>query len=81
MPITITTDPVCGMILEPETAAAMFAYAGWTYLFCCQECLKIFKKAPNDCVVYLAHSQSGCLGYVCEKQRTAWRPTHREVLR
>ncbi len=81
MSTTIKTDPVCGMVLEPEKAAATFFYAGCTYLFCCQECLAIFKKAPNDCVVYLAHSQSGCLGYVCEKQQTALRATNREAFR
>lgn len=81
MSTTIKTDPVCGMVLEPETAAATFSYAGWTYLFCCQECLETFKKAPDDCVLYLAHSQSGCLGHVCERQRTAWRLTNREAFR
>jgi YHS domain-containing protein len=81
MSTTIKTDPVCGMVLEPETASATFSYAGWTYLFCCRECLEIFKKAPDDCVVYLAHSQSGCLGYVCEQQRTGWRPTNKEAFR
>lgn len=81
MSTTIKTDPVCGMVLEPETASATFSYAGWTSILLPGECLGVSKKAPDDCVVYLAHSQSGCLGYVCEQQRTGWRPTNKEAFR
>lgn len=77
----IFTDPICGMVLKPQAAAATFTYAGWTYLFCCEECLQTFKKAPDDCILYLAHSQSGCLGYVCQRQRNAWDQTHKGAFR
>ena len=30
----MTTDPVCGMTVDPATAAAHFDYEGVTYYFC-----------------------------------------------
>jgi YHS domain-containing protein len=77
----IAIDPVCGMLLDPESAAASFVYAGWTYLFCCEECLETFRKAPNDCVLYLAHNQSGSLGFLCRHQRASARPLRTEAHR
>jgi Cu+-exporting ATPase len=39
-------DPVCGMTVEPDTAAARFDYQGRTYLFCSKHCLAKFKGEP-----------------------------------
>jgi YHS domain-containing protein len=58
------------MEMDVETAGFAYDYAGWTYLFCSNECMEIFVQAPRECVLYLAHSRSGHLGYTCERQRS-----------
>jgi len=40
-------DPVCGMMVDPTTAAGRFEHAGQTYFFCCQACLERFRAAPE----------------------------------
>jgi P-type Cu+ transporter len=40
-------DPICGMTVEPETAAAKREYAGKTYYFCSQGCAKAFDLKPE----------------------------------
>ncbi len=46
----MTTDPVCGMTVDPATAAAHFDYEGVTYYFCSTHCLDRFRAAPNQYV-------------------------------
>lgn len=41
-------DPVCGMEVSPDKAAARSEYAGQTYLFCCQECARKFNQSPSQ---------------------------------
>lgn len=41
-------DPVCGMTVEPEGAAATIEHDGATYYFCCQGCADTFEAAPAD---------------------------------
>jgi P-type Cu+ transporter len=40
-------DPICGMQVEPNTAAGKFDYKGQTYYFCSQHCLAEFKESPE----------------------------------
>ena len=40
-------DPICGMEVEPETAAGSHDHAGTTYYFCHETCLTKFKAAPE----------------------------------
>ncbi len=40
-------DPVCGMRVDPKTAAASTVYAGETYYFCSQGCKAGFEKDPE----------------------------------
>lgn len=40
------TDPVCGMQVLPEKAAAKADYQGTTYYFCAEACLKQFVVEP-----------------------------------
>jgi YHS domain-containing protein len=40
-------DPVCGMDVTPETAAATFEYKGKTYYFCSPGCKRDFEKDPE----------------------------------
>lgn len=81
MATIVKIDPICGMALEPETAAVTCTYAGWTYLFCCRECLDIFMQSPNDCIVYVAHNGSGHVGYFCPSQRKTWQAHKTGVFR
>jgi YHS domain-containing protein len=40
-------DPVCGMEIDPKTAAWKSDYQGVTYYFCSQGCKKDFDKEPQ----------------------------------
>ena len=40
-------DPVCGMQVNEETAAARADYKGKTYYFCSLECKATFLKNPD----------------------------------
>jgi Cu+-exporting ATPase len=42
----VTTDPVCGMSVSPESARFTFDHDGKRYLFCCAACLDKFSRAP-----------------------------------
>ncbi len=39
-------DPVCGMSVEPDTAAAAWEHDGQTYFFCSVGCMERFREAP-----------------------------------
>lgn len=40
-------DLVCGMMIDPETAAAKSEYKGKTYYFCAKGCKMAFDKNPE----------------------------------
>ncbi len=40
-------DPICGMTVEPATAAGHHEYAGTTYHFCSRHCLEKFTADPE----------------------------------
>ncbi len=40
-------DPVCGMMVDPETAEFKSIYQGITYAFCNVACKKSFDKKPE----------------------------------
>jgi Cu+-exporting ATPase len=40
-------DPVCGMSVEPPTAAAAWEHAGQAYLFCSLSCFERFREDPD----------------------------------
>lgn len=42
----MTTDPVCGMRVVPERAAAQAHYRGETYYFCSAHCASAFEREP-----------------------------------
>ena len=44
------TDPVCGMTIESEKAAARADFAGRTYYFCSEHCHKQFQSKPQQYV-------------------------------
>lgn len=41
-------DPVCGMNIDVEDAAATAEHDGNTYYFCSQECKTEFEENPED---------------------------------
>lgn len=41
-------DPVCGMTVDPATAAASFEYDGTTYHFCAVRCKEKFAANPEQ---------------------------------
>ena len=47
-------DPVCGMEIDPATAAGKSEYKGRTYYFCALGCKKSFDKDPEK---YLGNSE------------------------
>jgi P-type Cu+ transporter len=47
------TDPVCGMQVEPGTAAAAWDHDGTTYYFCTVGCWERFRADPER---YLAQA-------------------------
>ncbi len=40
-------DPICGMTVDPATAAGRFEHKGTTYYFCATSCLNRFKVDPE----------------------------------
>ena len=40
-------DPVCGMTVNPQTAAGSYEYNGKTYYFCSTHCLQKFREDPE----------------------------------
>jgi Cu+-exporting ATPase len=43
----VEIDPVCGMEVDPATAAGSFEYRGVTYYFCSEGCLQDFREDPQ----------------------------------
>jgi Cu+-exporting ATPase len=44
--MAMTTDPVCGMRVDPDDAAATAEYEGETYYFCSEVCRDAFLADP-----------------------------------
>ena len=43
----MTTDPVCGMEIDPNQAVATSDYMGDTYYFCSETCKDQFEMNPE----------------------------------
>jgi Cu+-exporting ATPase len=54
---TTTLDPVCGMTVDPATAALTAMHDGKTYYFCAKGCQRAFFAAPAQ------HSSPGPADY------------------
>jgi Cu+-exporting ATPase len=48
-------DVVCGMMVDPETAAAQAEYKGTTYYFCAPGCKAAFEKDPEKYIAGGSH--------------------------
>jgi Cu+-exporting ATPase len=53
--MNVHIDPVCGMTVDPATAAGKFEYEGREYYFCCAHCLRKFSGSPQ---AYLNRAQT-----------------------
>ena len=56
---SIAKDPVCGMNVDPGTAAGQYEHRSKTYYFCCTHCLEKFRVDPQK---YLASPALVTLG-------------------
>ena len=45
--MAMVEDPVCGMRIDPDDAAATAEYEGRTYYFCSQTCHEAFRADPT----------------------------------
>ncbi|MGB8648408.1 MAG: YHS domain-containing protein [Anaerolineae bacterium] len=52
-------DIVCGMSINPKTAAAQTEYQGQTYYFCFQGCKEVFDKNPERYLGKQTNSHAG----------------------
>jgi len=55
---TQAKDPVCGMDVDPKTAAARSEYQGKTYHFCAPACKIEFDKEPQKYLSSVAQNQT-----------------------
>ena len=53
----MATDPICGMTVDPNSAAGSYEHNGQTYYFCSQHCVAKFKENPATYVK--VHQASG----------------------
>ena len=59
---TAATDPVCGMKVDPQTAAGSSKFGETTYSFCSRGCKTKFDGAPQRYVSGAASPTAGCCG-------------------
>src|SRR6184192_90701 len=52
-------DPVCGMTVDPQSAAGFYEYKGQTYFFCSVGCRERFKADPER---FLNHEPASPIG-------------------
>ncbi len=57
MQVELHTDPVCGMKVNPATAAGQHEYQGQTYYFCNPRCLDKFRANP-EAILHPTHEQA-----------------------
>jgi len=78
----IQIDPVCGMTVNPDTAAGSFDYQGTTYYFCSTHCLHRFRENPES---FLTKPAQQPIGITREpKPKVAQKytcPMHPEIIR
>lgn len=67
---TNRVDPICGMPIDTTNAVAEETYIGVRYLFCSEECHRLFVRAATRHITELAHG-GDCIGHRCPNQRVA----------
>lgn len=61
-------DPMCGMQIDASSAVVEEIYIGVRYLFCSEECRRLFVRAATRYITELAHG-GDCIGHRCPNQR------------
>ncbi|MFN3983222.1 MAG: YHS domain-containing protein [Caldilinea sp.] len=61
-------DPMCGMQVDATNGVAEAIYIGVRYLFCSEECRRLFVQAATRHITELAHG-GDCIGHRCPNQR------------
>ena len=74
----LVTDPVCGMHIDPTTAAGQWEYNGTRYYFCNPGCLQRFKADPEK---YLQPRPTGLEGQLEAEGSEYTCPMHPEIVR
>jgi YHS domain-containing protein len=46
--MAVVTDPVCGMRIDPDDAAATAEHDGKVYYFCSETCRDLFEGDPDS---------------------------------
>ncbi len=67
-------DPVCGMTVNPATAAGSFAHDGETYFFCSPHCVDAFRRDPAR---FLSGTGVAPVGHVQDARATI-EPRHHQ---
>ena len=70
------TDPVCGMTVDPQSAAGMHEHHGIKYYFCSKHCLAAFKADPAK---YLAKFRPAARTVPAKTHGTYTCPMHPEI--
>ena len=68
----VSVDPVCGMTVDPATAAGHVDYQGKTYHFCSQHCVHAFKADPAKFLAGKPQAETRAGKYTC--------PMHPEIV-
>ncbi len=78
----MSRDPVCGMEVEEQDAAASVTYAGRTYLFCSPHCASRFREHPEAFAGEEAPGDAAARAAGAAAPGTTWTcPMHPEVVR
>lgn len=70
------TDPVCGMTVDPATAAGSVEHAGQTYYFCSRHCVDKFQAAPERFIKQSSESIDPVCGMTVEATTAAGSVEH-----
>ena len=76
---TKATDPVCGMKVDPSTAAGSFEHEGRTYYFCSKSCLHKFQQQPDTYTGSVAEPEKESRTGVATEAQIYTCPMHPEV--
>ncbi|HEX5885910.1 MAG TPA: heavy metal translocating P-type ATPase [Pyrinomonadaceae bacterium] len=79
---SVALDPVCGMTVNPDTAAGSFDYKGTTYYFCSTHCLNRFQQNPESFLTKTAPQPIGITRQPATKVAQKYTcPMHPEIVR
>jgi Cu+-exporting ATPase len=78
---TTQIDPVCGMSVDPESAAGSVDYNGTTYYFCSTHCVHRFRENPESFLHKTAPQPISLTRQPSTTARQYTCPMHPEIIR